>query len=181
MGVLPAMGKLTREQAAIFLLLGYESKWNLSQPEEFPTISYLPFYTSDLAFYREPFYAGLLYEKLERAQSQCWILNAIPIGPRKNDTAVVNLTLLRRFVSAIQSDKVHQFKWHMDSYWKYQSVCGFAGYPEAMLNPEIAWQGDHDRYVTVNQMLKNSFSNRLSNYEDDLSPAIKSAMNWFED
>ncbi len=42
MGVLPAMGKLTREQAAIFLLLGYESKWNLSQHEEFPTISYLP-------------------------------------------------------------------------------------------------------------------------------------------
>ena len=181
MGVLPAMGKLTREQAAIFLLLGYESKWNLSQPEEFPSISFLPFYTSDLAFYREPFYAGLLYEKLERAQSQCWILNAIPIGPRRNDTAVVNLTLLRRFVSAIQSDKVHQFKWHMDSYWKYQSVCGFAGYPEAMLNPEVAWEGDHDRFVTVNKMLKNSFSNRLRNYEDDLSPAVKSTMNWFED
>jgi len=181
MGVLPAMGKLTREQAAIFLLLGYESKWNLSQPEEFPSISFLPFYTSDLAFYREPFYAGLLYEKLERAQSQCWILNAIPIGPRINDTAVVNLTLMRRFVSAIQRDKVHQFKWHMDSYWKYQSVCGFAGYPEAMLNPEIAWEGDHDRFLTVNQMLKNAFSKQLGNYEDDLPPAIKSAMNWFED
>ena len=69
----------------------------------------------------------------------------------------------------------------MDSYWKYQSVCGFAGYPESMLNPEIAWEGDHDRFLAVNQMLKNSFSNRLSNYEDDLSPAIKSAMNWFED
>ena len=69
----------------------------------------------------------------------------------------------------------------MDSYWKYQSVCGFAGYPEAMLNPEIAWEGDHDRYVAANQMLKNSFSNRLSNYEEDLSPEIKGAMNWFED
>jgi len=181
MGVLPAMGKLTREQAAIFLLLGYESKWDLSQAEEFPTISYLPYYTSDLAFYRESFYAGLLYEKLERAQSQCWILNAIPVGPNKNNTAVVNLTLLRRFVSAIQSDKAHQFKWHMDSYWKYQSVCGFAGYPEAMLNPEIAWEGDRDRFVVVNQMLKDSFSNRLSKYENDLSPAIKSALNWFED
>ncbi|RKZ11604.1 hypothetical protein DRQ53_15810, partial [bacterium] len=181
MGVLPAMGKLTREQAAIFLLLGYESRWNPSQQEEFPDISYLPFYTSDLAFYREPFYAGLLYEKLERAQSQCWILNAIPIGPRKNDSAVVNITLLRRFVSAIQSDKVHQFKWHMDSHWKYQSLRDFSGYPEAMLNPEMAWEGDNDRFVAANKMLKNSFSNRLSSYESDLSPAIKSAMNWFED
>ena len=181
MGVLPAMGKLTREQAAIFLLLGYESKWNLSQPEEFPTISYLPFYNSDLAFYREPVYAGLLYEKLERAQSQCWILNAIPLGPRKNETAVINLTLLRRFVSAIQSDKVHQFQWHMDSYWKYESVCGFSGYPETMLNPKMAWEGDHDRFVEVNQTLKNSFSARLSKYQDDLSPAIKNAVNWFKD
>ncbi len=180
MGVLPAMGKLTREQAAIFLLLGYESKWDPSQQEEFPGISYLPFYTSDLAFYREPFYAGLLYEKLERAQSQCWLLNAIPIGPHRNDTAVVNLTLLRRFVSAIQSDKAHQFKWHMDKHWKYQSVRGFSGYPEAMLNPEVAWKGESDRYMATNQMLKGSFSNRLSNYEDDLSPVMKSVMNWFE-
>ena len=181
MGVLPAMGKLTREQAAIFLLLGYESKSNLSQQEESPNISYLPFYNSDLAFYRESFYAGLLYEKLEGAQSQCWILNAMPIGPRKNGTAVVNLTLMRQFVSAIQSEKTHQFKWHKDSHWNYQSVCGFRGYPETMLNPEKAWEGDLDRFATVNRVLKNSFSDRLSNYENDLSPAIKSALNWFED
>ena len=181
MGVLPAMGKLTREQAAILLLLGYESKWDLSQSEDLPAISYLPFYNSDLAFYRESFYAGLLYEKLERAQSQCWILNALPIGPRKNDTAVVNLTLIRQFVSAIQSEKTKQFQWHMDSHWNFQSVCGFRGYPETMLDPEKAWEGDPDRFAAVNRVLKNSFTERLSKYTDDLSPAIKSALNWFED
>jgi len=180
MGVLPAMGKLTREQAAIFLLLGYESKWNLSDPGEFPVISYLPFYNSDLAFYRESFYAGLLYEKLERAQSQCWILNALPLGPGRSDTEVVNLTLMRRFVFAIHNEKARQFKWHMDDHWNYESVCGFTGYPEKMLNPEKAWEGEHDRFVAANQMLKNSFSRRLSNYQDDLSPAIKGSMNWFE-
>jgi phosphoenolpyruvate carboxykinase (ATP) len=180
MGVLPAMGSLTREQAAIFLLLGYESSWDLSQSGEFPAISYLPFYNDDLAFYRESFYAGLLYEKLERAKTQCWILNAMPLGPRKNDSSVINLTLLRRFVSAIQSDKVHQLKWHMDSTWNYESVCGFSGYPETMLNPDIAWAGDHDLFQAVVKKLKNSFSNRLSNYKDDLSPAIRDALNWFE-
>jgi phosphoenolpyruvate carboxykinase (ATP) len=181
MGVLPAMGKLTREQAAVFLLLGYESKWDLSQAEESPTVSYVPFYNSDLAFYRESYYAGLLYEKLERAQSQCWILNAIPIGPRKNDSAILNLTLMRRFVSAIQSDKAHQFKWHMDKYWNFQSVSSFTGYPEAMLNPEKAWEDEHDRFIAANQLLKSSFTNRLNKHKDDLSPALKSSMNWFAD
>ena len=47
------MGNLTREQAAVFLLLGYQSAWNPSEPGDFPAISYLPFYNSDLAFYRE--------------------------------------------------------------------------------------------------------------------------------
>lgn len=180
MGVLPAMGNLTREQAAIFLLLGYQSAWNPSEPGDFPTISYLPFYNSDLAFYREPFYAGLLYEKLERAKSQCWILNAIPLGPRKSHSSVINLTLMRRFVSAIQSDKVHQLEWRLDSSWNYQAVCGFSGYPETMLNPELAWAEDPDRFIAAKQVMKTSFSNRLSEYRDDLSPAIQSTLNWFE-
>ena len=180
MGVLPAMGKLSREQAAIFLLLGYESEWNLSQAQELPAITYSPFYNSDLAFYRESFYAGLLYEKLERAQSQCWILNALPPGPRKNDAAEINLTMMRRIVSAIQGDKAHQFKWHMDSHWSFQSVCGFRGYAETMLNPEKAWEGDPERFAALTQTLKTSFSDRLSNYKGELAPAINNVLNWFD-
>lgn len=176
-GVLPAMGKLTREQAAIFLLLGYESRWNLSQQEEFPTISYYPFYNSDLSFYRESFYTGLLYEKLERAQSECWILNAIPPGPSKNDT-VIDLTLMRRFVSAIQSDAVQQIEWHTDGYWKFQSVCKFAGYPKAFLDPATAWESEPDRFLASNQMLKRAFSERLSRYKEDLSENLKNVIEW---
>jgi ATP-dependent phosphoenolpyruvate carboxykinase len=50
-----------------------------------------------------------------------------------------------------------------------------------MLDPEKAWEGDPDRFAAVNRVLKNSFTERLSKYTDDLSPAIKSALNWFED
>ncbi|HXK55170.1 MAG TPA: phosphoenolpyruvate carboxykinase (ATP) [Gammaproteobacteria bacterium] len=178
MGVLPALGKLTREQAAVFLLLGYESRWNLSQQEEWPTISYYPFYNSDLSFYRESFYTGLLYEKLEHAQSECWLLNAIPVGPRKHDSALVNLTLLRRFVSAIQGDAMHQIEWHADRYWKFQSVCKFAGYPQAVLDPETAWEGEPERFLASNHLLKRAFSDRLSKYKDDLSPNLQDVIAW---
>ena len=181
MGVLPAMGKLSREQATIFLLLGYESRWGLSQPEELPIISYYPFYNSDLAFYRESFYSGLLYEKLERAQSECWLLNAIPLGPRKNDTAIVDLTLLRRFVSAIQSGVVKQIEWHTCKYWKFQSVSRFAGYPRAVLDPDTAWESEPDRFKASNLLLKRVFSERLSLYKNDLPPNLKSVIEWLVD
>ena len=180
MGVLPALGKLTREQAAIFLLMGYESQWDLSRRDEFPTISYLPFYNRDLSIYRESFYAGLLYEKLERSKSECWLLNVKPLGPDKNEAAAVNVQLLRKFMSAIQNGAVQQIEWHMDRQWKIQSVGKFENYPESMLNPEKAWKEDQERFLASNQMLKNSFLDRLYGYKEELSSDLQNAMAWFE-
>jgi len=181
MGVLPALGELTREQAAILLLLGYESRFSLSPQDEMPAISFLPFYNSDLSIYRESFYTGLLYEKLQRSQSKCWFINAKPLGPGSSNADLVSLQLLRRFVSAIQSDATQQLEWQMDRHWKFRTVCSFEDYPPARLNPEQAWQSDQDRFLALVEKLKNAFSTRLYGYRDDLSPNLKEAMEWFVD
>jgi len=179
MGLLPAMGRLTRAQASIFLLLGYESEWNSSGQDEFPEISYLPFYNSDLSIYNGSFYAGLLYEKLERSQSQCWILNAKSLGPRRDDIVRTDLQLMRQFVSATKSDGTEHIEWHKDKIWKFDSVCSFGGYSNSVLNPEKAWKDHEDRFLVSMQRLRDSFSKRLSGYENELTEPLKEALELF--
>jgi ATP-dependent phosphoenolpyruvate carboxykinase len=179
MGILPAMGKLTREQATIFLLLGYASTWNESENCEYPTISYLPFYNSDLSIYSRSLYAGLLYEKLERSQSECWVLNTMPVGPNASDTPQVDLKLLRKFVLAIESKSAHQIAWQSDRYWRFESVSLFSSYPKEALNPEKAWAEEGGHFLELHQRLKESFRNRLSRFERELTQNLRSAAELF--
>jgi phosphoenolpyruvate carboxykinase (ATP) len=179
MGILPAMGRLTREQATIFLLLGYTSAWSQTQPCEYPTISYLPFYNSDLSIYSGSFYASLFYEKLERSQSECWILNTMPPGPGKSEKAQVDLKLLRQFVSAIQLGSTQQIGWQIDNYWNFDSVCTFASHPETVLDTEKAWAEDTVRLLSLHQHLRSSFTERLRRYEIEMTQPLKDAAELF--
>lgn len=181
MGILPAMGKLTREQATIFLLLGYASKWSQSRESEYPTISYLPFYNTDLSIYNPAFYASLLYEKLERSQCECWILNTVPVGPGGSQPPQVELKLLRQFVSAIQRGSAQQIGWQRDRYWQFESVSRFSGYPKAVLNPENAWGEEDGRFLESHRLLKASFASRLSRYESELTQNLKDAAELLRD
>lgn len=181
MGVLPSLGKITREQASIFLLLGYWSEWAIPEQDEFPAIHFHPFYNSDPSIYSETFYTALFYEKLERSQTQCWIVNAKPLGPNRNEVAVNDQQLLSRFVSVVQSGDTQQFNWCEDKCWKYQTVRAFDAYPEILLNPEKAWESDQDRYQQSILMMKRAFSKRLAGYHDDLALSLKNVGEWFAD
>ncbi len=181
MGVLPALGKLTHEQASIFLLLGYGSEWEDSGMSESPTIYYRPFYNGDPSIYSESFYAALLYEKLERSKTQCWLLNTKPLGNHKNQFATADQQLLQRFVFAVQSDDTQHIKWDNDSYWKFPAVHSFGDYPETLLNPKKAWETDSDQFLESNKRLKRSFSVRLSSYHSTLPLSLKNVVEWFID
>ena len=179
MGVLPAMGKLTRDQAVLFLLLGYGSEWREPEYDEFPTIYYHPFYNGDPSAYSDSYYAALLYEKLETSQTECWLLNAKPLGFHKNSFAIPEQKMLQRFVFTIQSNDTQQINWDDDRHWNFQSVHSLADYPEKMLNPEKAWETDYDRFLESKQRLKSSFSARLRGYQNRLPRFLQTAVESF--
>ncbi|MCP5008278.1 MAG: phosphoenolpyruvate carboxykinase (ATP) [Planctomycetes bacterium] len=181
MGVLPALGKLTHEQASIFLLLGYGSEWKESEESDSPTIYYHPLYNSDPSISSEPFYQALLYETLPRSKSQCWLLNTKPLGHHKNLFATADQQLLQRFVFAVQSDDTQHIKWDNDSYWKFPAVHSFEDYPETLFNPKKAWETDSDQFLKSNKRLKRSFSVRLSSYHNTLPISLKNVVDWFID
>ena len=181
MGVLPALSGMTREQATLLLLLGFESRWSGGAGDGSPVISFLPFYNSDLSIYHPPFYAGLLYEKMQRSGSDCWLLNVKPLGPCGDESGLADLQLLRRFVSVIQQGDTAQIAWQNDRYWRLQSVYRFETFAENQLNPEQAWESDLNRLLVTNSLLRRVFRERLERYRAELAPALVDAMQWFDD
>jgi len=178
LGVLPAFAGLSRELATILLLLGYESKWN-SSPHDSPGITFLPFYNSDLSIYREVKYAELLYEKLQRSQTQCWLMNVKQLGPDRSTDTLVGLSKLRQFVSVIQGISTQLIRWQVNKHWKIESVVQFAGYDPKELDPEQAWRGEEKRFLVQTRMLKQALSERLYVYKDDLLDELRNAADAF--
>jgi len=165
-GVVPPIAKLNPEQAIYYFLSGYTSK--VAGTER--GLSQMPKATFSTCF-GEPFlpltpniYANLLRSKLEKHQSDVWLVNTGWTGGDYTTGKRMHLPHTRRMINWILSGEHINASYHMDPVFEIAVPDNISGIPEELLYPEKTWQ-DQQAFREVAEQLKYDFDENFKKFE----------------
>jgi len=158
-GVLPPVSKLTREQAMLWFLMGYTSKLagtetGIVEPKS--TFS---------RFFGEPFmprnpdvYARMLGEKMEKHNSQVYLINTGWSGAPYGEGKRIDITLTRAMVNAALTGGLNNVEYEKDPIFKVFIPKACPGISDSsVLNPRKSWKNE-ERYLERANRLANDFA-----------------------
>lgn len=171
-GVLPAVSKLSHEQAQVYFLSGYTSEIQAKQTDE--TIAEAKF----SACYGAPFmplhpgyYAHSFAENIKRHDVTVWLLNTGWYGGDYHSGERISLAMSRNIVRAILSGKLVNAQFKTDAYFGLQIPTVCPNVPAEVLNPEAAW-ADSGAYARAAQKLIALFDEHMAQYQNEINPGI---------
>ena len=156
-GVLPALSRLTTEQAGFHFLSGFTSKVGgtergVKQPQ--PTFS---------ACFGQPFisrhptvYGNLLREKLESSGSQCWLLNTGWTGGGYGHGHRIPLQVTRRMLNAVLNGSLNGAPMRKDPIFGMLVPERIESVGASMLDSRLGWS-DGAEYDLAAARLKEMF------------------------
>ncbi|MFL7838184.1 MAG: phosphoenolpyruvate carboxykinase (ATP) [Candidatus Promineifilaceae bacterium] len=171
-GVLPPISKLTREQAMYHFLSGYTAKvagTELGVTEPIPNFS---------ACFGAPFmplhpgtYAKLLGDKVEKHNSNVWLVNTGWTGGPYGVGSRMKLAYTRAMVSAALNGELDDVEMETEPFFGLSIPKSVAGVPDEVLNPRNTWQ-DKDAYDAQAKRLADMFVANFRQFEDGVSQAV---------
>jgi phosphoenolpyruvate carboxykinase (ATP) len=171
-GVLPPISKLTREQAMYHFLSGYTAKvagTELGVTEPIPNFS---------ACFGAPFmplhpgtYAKLLGDKVEKHNSNVWLVNTGWTGGPYGVGSRMKLAYTRAMVSAALNGELDDVEMETEPFFGLSIPKSVAGVPDEVLNPRNTWQ-DKDAYDSQAKRLADMFVANFRQFEDGVSQAV---------
>lgn len=163
-GVLPALSRLTLQQAVDYFLLGYTSK--LAGTEigvKEPLATFSPCFGAPFMLRPPMEYAKLLAEQIEKNKIRVWLVNTGWCGGSPNQVPRIPLSQTRKIIRAVQTGEALSATFNQDAIFglcipeKIQDVDG------TLLDPAKSW-GSPAEYQKVAQALKESFENQLRKF-----------------
>ena len=158
-GLLPPVAKLNSEQAVFQFICGYTSK---IPGTEMGITKPIPVFSS---CFGEPFivwspsrYGELLKEKLEKHQTDVWLVNTGWIGGPYGEGKRINIKYSRAIIDAIHNDGMDEFETFPYFDFKIPTKC--KDVPDEILNP-INMSDDKNNY---HNQLQNLYEKFLNNY-----------------
>ncbi len=174
-GVLPPVAKLSKEQAMYHFLSGYTSKVagterGIVEPEAtFSSCFGSPFLPLP------PFeYAKLLGEKIEKHNTQVYLVNTGWSGGGYGVGQRMNLKYTRAIVNAIINKKLDSCEWEKDSVFQFLIPTSCDKVPSNILKPQNTWQ-DKKAYQGQAQKLAQLFVKNAEKFTGNTDPAILAA------
>jgi len=167
-GVLPAVSRLTIDQAKYYFISGYTAKipgTEMGISEPIPTFS---------ACFGEAFipchpkiYAKLLKDKIERHHPDVWLINTGWIKGKygSSNSERCSLKYTRQIVQMIHSGELTKLNTKRNTAFDLNYFSEIAGIPQEILDPEIAWN-DHNDYINTLTHLANKFKSNFEKFED---------------
>jgi len=116
----------------------------------------------------------LLWERLERSQTNCWLINSHHIGDLDDEPIFVHRNLLFRLVHGVYNETYSEHSMVSDPAWGFKTVCRLSDVDETQLNPEKAWK-DPTRFAQQRDSLKSQFEKHFEPFSDQLNKSIKDA------
>jgi hypothetical protein len=177
LGVLPAVARLSHEQAVFFYLSGYhavlpsaESKNGADSKSKDPEVRFNPCF-SEAQMIEDPLvYASLFREKLRRNRTNTWLVNTGWQGGAANVGQRIKLEQTRAALNAIVNGALQSVEYSIDATLGLQTPSVCQGIPSPMLNPRNAWQ-DRTKYEKAAQNLVELFNNHFARFAEKLGAA----------
>jgi phosphoenolpyruvate carboxykinase (ATP) len=174
-GVMPPIAKLTREQAMYHFLSGYTAKLagterGVTEPRAaFSTCFGAPFLPLPPAVY-----AGMLGEKLDQHNAQCWLVNTGWTGGAYGVGTRMKLGYTRAMVHAALRGILDDVATAPDPVFGLHIPNHVRGVPDDVLQPRNTWS-DPAAYDREAGKLAGMFRDNFQKFEAQVSPAVRDA------
>jgi len=174
-GVLPPVARLTKEQAMYHFLSGYTARVAGTErgvTEPAPVFS---------ACYGAPFmpmppmrYAELLGNKLEKHDSQVWLINTGWTGGPYGTGRRMKIAYTRAMVNAALNGNLHEVPTEQEPFFGLHVPVQCPGVPADILNPRNTWgkPGDYDAQAVK---LAKMFADNFKQFAGQVRPEVSQA------
>jgi phosphoenolpyruvate carboxykinase (ATP) len=161
-GVLPAVSKLTLEQAMYYFISGYTAKiagTEVGITE--PTATFSACFGGAFLVWHPLKYAELLQEKLKKYNCQAWLINTGWYGGSYGSGERFPLPITRKIIDTIHNDNLTNVEYEKLPIFNLEIPTRFPDINNKYLNPQISWN-NKDLY---NQKLKHLSKLFKENYK----------------
>jgi len=166
-GVLPAISRLTPEQAMYYFLLGYTAKIPGTEAGVTePSATFSPCFGAPFMARHPSVYARMLGDKIRAGNVRCWLLNTGWSGGPYGVGERMDIDLTRTLLSAALSG-------HLDDI-KYQRHPIFGLQMPETLDPISTWS-DPALYRETAEKLAASFKEAFAQFEGEVSREVRAA------
>ncbi|MFQ5519449.1 MAG: phosphoenolpyruvate carboxykinase (ATP) [Mariprofundus sp.] len=163
-GVLPAIAKLSPEQAMYYFLLGYTAKITGTEAGiTEPQATFSPCFGAPFMARHPSVYAELLGEKIKAGKLNCWLLNTGWSGGGYGEGERMEIDLTRKLLSAALNGKLDDTKYQTHPIFGLQM-------PEA-LDPIATWS-DQEAYLKTAKALAKAFRKAFKPFADQVPEAV---------
>lgn len=174
-GVLPAVSRLTPEQAMYHFLLGYTAKVagteaGVTEPQAvFSTCFGAPFMALE-----PEVYADMLREHLATGGATAWLVNTGWVGGKAGEVGRVSLKATRAIVRGIHDGTLAQAATVTEPVFGLAVPQACPGVAPELLAVRQAW-ADPEAYDVAAQALAQRFHKEFARYEPNVSEAVRQA------
>ena len=173
-GVLPPVSKLSTEQAMYHFISGYTAKIpGTEQGVVEPIATFSACFGAPFLLWHPAKYAELLAEKMRNHDVNVWLVNTGWSGGSYGTGSRISLKYSRAIIDAIHSGALSSAPLKTDSFFGLQVVQSCPDVPDAVLNPDDAWD-DKSAYETTAKKLINLFHENFTKYSDAVDPNVQS-------
>jgi phosphoenolpyruvate carboxykinase (ATP) len=172
-GVLPAIARLTEQQAMDFYLAGYTAKVagtekGVTEPQAtFSACFGAPFLT------RHPsVYGGMLADLMRQHQVPCYLVNTGWTGGAYGVGKRMSLELTRKIVSAAINGSLEQSPMRCDEHFGFDVPMTIEGVEASVLNPAQAWSSA-DAYTAAATRLAQLFAENATRFSEPMRVAAE--------
>jgi phosphoenolpyruvate carboxykinase (ATP) len=175
-GVLPPIARLSSAQAMYHFISGYTAK--LAGTERGlgtePQATFSSCFGAPFLPLAPSVYAGLLGEKLQRHQSQVWLVNTGWTGGPYGVGERISLPYTRQLVHAALRGALDGVPMRKDPYFGFEVPEECPGVPPEILNPRLTWQ-DSEAYHQQAQALAQKFKENFGQFAGSVAVGIAEA------
>lgn len=166
-GVLPALSRLTPEQAMYYFLLGYTAKIPGTEAGVTePSATFSPCFGAPFMARHPAVYARMLGEKIRNGNVRCWLLNTGWSGGPYGVGERMDINLTRTLLTGALSGKLDDIKYQRHPIFGLQM-------PEA-LDPVSTWS-DSELYTETAERLAARFKEAFAGFEGDVPKEVRLA------
>ncbi len=172
-GVMPAISKLTPQQAMYHFISGYTAKVGGTEAglgDEPQTVFSACFGAPFMALHPSA-YAKLLYEKITKHNVNCWLVNTGMIGGKYGIGKRVKIAHTRAMVKAALTGALKNVSYATEKVFGLAVPSECPGVPSEILNPRNSWSNPEE-YDEMAEKLAGRFVENFKEYKSEVSADV---------